>query len=224
MRDDLIIHPPYLLVAVVMLWFPRHWLRSGRLRVLKRREKPDGSLERLAGIGARDPTDKSVQPRREFTTFRNYIDLFRALAGSYGLAVYSFTAASGAAAKIGQGLEVVILLVGVALQAVRLDGGRLNFFAPIFYLVGLSVGYCQHYTGLFAFALLLAINPIIPNPRVFLSAYALLLLPFGFVFGAGLTDLLIAAGCILAIPLASLLTKRPVVIFSRKPKASSSAA
>jgi hypothetical protein len=221
MTDDVTLHAGYLTLALALLWFRRQWMRSGA-RVLKRRNKPDGAMEALAGVGARDPSDKSVQPGREFTTFRNYLDLFRALAGSYCLAEFSLRAQSDAAGRIVLGLQAAILLVGVALQAVRLDGGRLNFFAPIFYLLGMSVGFCHHYTGLFAFALVLAINPIIPNPRIFLTAFAFLLLSFGVVFGVEFKALLITAGLILAIPLASLLTKRPVVIFSRKAKSGSS--
>lgn len=43
---------PYLLTAVTMLWFPRQWLRTGA-RILKKRRKPDGAMERLAGIFTR---------------------------------------------------------------------------------------------------------------------------------------------------------------------------
>lgn len=223
MSDALRIHWPYLVLAVAMLGFPRQWMRSGA-RVLKRRRKPDGALEQLAGVGARDPTDKSVQVAREFRSFRNFIDLFRAAAGGYGLTVYSFTARSDASADLAFGLQVAVLLVGVLVQAVRVDGGRLSFYAPIFYLVGLSTGFCQHYTGLFAFALVLAVNPIIPNPRVFLTAFGLLLPPLGWVFDTEFRGVLAMAAGVLAIPLLSLLTKRPVVIFSRKPKSASSAA
>ncbi len=216
MPDHLIIKWPYLLMAVAMLWFPRQWLRTGA-RVLKKRRKPDGALERLAGMGARDPDDRSVQPGREFANFRNYIDLFRALAGGYSLSQFAFIAGNGEAGQSVLIAQAVVLLVAVLIQSVRFDG-RLSFFAPIFYFVGMSVGACGHYTGLFAFALVLAINPIIPNPRLFLTAYGLLLLPFGFVFGADLDLLALNAGLILLPPLLSLLSKRPLVIFTKKAK------
>ncbi len=216
MPDNLTIHWPYLLAAVAMLWFPRQWLRSGK-SILKRRRKPDGALERLAGIGARDPEDRSVQPGKEFANFRNYVDLFRALAGGYCLAAFAFTAGGEDAALtvlIGQAL---VLLGAVLIQTIRHDG-RLSFYAAIFYLVGLNVGVSGHYAGLFAFALTLAINPVIPNPRMFLTAYGLLLLPFGYAFSADFALLAVNAGLVLLVPLLSLLTKRPVVIFSRKAK------
>jgi hypothetical protein len=214
MPDQLTINWPYLLIAVAMLWFPRQWLRTG-VRVLKKRRKPDGVMERLAGMGARDPEDKSVQPGREFAYFRNYIDLFRALAGGYSLSQFAFTVGTEEAGTTAFIIQCAVLFVAVLIQSVRHDG-RLSFFAPIFYFVGMSVGASGHYTGLFAFALVLAINPVIPNPRMFLTTYGLLLLPFGLVFGAPLDLLTANAVLILLPPLLSLLSKRPLVIFTKK--------
>jgi hypothetical protein len=216
MPDNLTIHWPYFLAALAMLWFPRPWLRSGK-SVLKRRRKPDGALERLAGIGARDPEDRSVQPSKEFASLRNYVDFFRALAGGYCLAVFAFTAVGEAAAEARLIVLAVVLLVAVLIQVIRFDG-RLSFYAAIFYLVGLNAGVSEHYAGLFAFALTLAINPVIPNPRMFLTTYGLLMLPFGYAFDADYLLLGLNAGLVLLVPLLSLLTKRPVVIFTRKAK------
>ena len=218
---------PYLLVALGMLWFPRQWMRTGK-SVLKRRRKPDGALERLAGMGARDPEDRSVQPSREFTNFRNYLDLLRAFAGGYCLTQFAFAPEGKDAALTVFILQSLVLLVAVLIQSVRYDG-RLSFYAALFFLLGMTVGTCGeasvgqpftfgHSTGLFAFALVLAINPVIPNPRLFLTAYGLLLLPFGYFFEADLPLLAVNAGLVLLPPLLSLLTSRPVVIFSRKAK------
>jgi hypothetical protein len=216
MSDQLTVHWPYLLLAVAMLWFPRQWLRSGA-RVLKKRRKPDGAMERLAGMGARDPEDKSVQPGREFANLRNYIDLFRALAGGYSLSQFAFTAGTDDAQQMVLGIQAAVLLGAVLIQSIRYDV-RMSFFAPIFFFLGMSVGASGHYAGLFAFALVLAINPVIPNPRMFLTAYALLLIPFGLVFNADWALLGINVVLVLLPPLMSLLTKRPLVIFTRKAK------
>lgn len=216
MPEHLTINWPYLLMAIAMLWFPRQWLRSGA-RVLKKRRRPDGAMERLAGIGARDPEDKSVQPGREFANFRNYIDFFRALAGGYSLSQFAFVAGSKDTVLTAFFIQATILLAGVLIQSIRRDA-RVSFFAPIFYFVGMSIGASGHYAGLFAFALVLAINPVIPNPRMFLTAYGLLLLPFGLVFDADGKLLGLNAGLVLLIPLLSLLTKRPLVIFTKKAK------
>jgi len=215
MQDTLVIHWIYLLPAVAMLWLPRQWLRKGA-RLFKRRRLPSSAAEKLAKQGSRDPDDKSVHLRKEFTTFRNYVDFFRALAGGHGLSTYAFTVTGDGPARAALIVEIVILVIAVAIQAVRFGGQRPGFFPPIFWFVGLSVGFPAHYAGLFAFALVLAVNPAIPNPRLFLTALGLLVLVVGYPFGAPLVSNSIAAGLILLVPLASLLTKRPVVVFSRK--------
>jgi hypothetical protein len=222
MSDTLTINWPYLLIAVAVLWFPRQWLRTGKA-MLKRRRKPDGALERLAGMGARDPEDRSVQPSKEFTNFRNYLDLFRGLAGGYCLTQVAFESGGPDSAFKVLLLEAVILLVATVIQVVRMDG-RLSFYAAIFFLVGINVGSLAHFASLFAFALVLAINPVIPNPRMFLTAYGLLMLPFGIFFDANFSLLVFNSGFALLAPMLSLLTKRPVVIFSRKSKSQSQSA
>src|SRR5258707_1185708 len=100
-------------------------------------------------MGARDPDDKSVQSGRECANFRNYIDFFRALAGGYSLSQFAFTAGNADAEQAAYIAQAMVLLVAVLIQSIRLDG-RLSFFAPIFYFVGMSVGASGHYTGLFA--------------------------------------------------------------------------
>lgn len=220
MPDSFTIHWPYLLLAVGLLWFPRSWLRTGK-RLLKKRHKPDDVLERLAGVGAKDPENKSVQLGREFKNFRNYVDLLRALTGGYALGHFSFTAAPEKE-LIVFGLQAVVLLAATAIQSVRYDK-RLSFYAPIFFFVGMATGFPGDYTALFACALVLAINPVIPNPRWFLTALGLFMLPLGYVFDSELTTVGLLAGLILLPPLVSLLTKRPLVIFTRKGKSSSRA-
>lgn len=217
MPDTLTISWPYLLIAIALLWFPRQWLRTGKA-MLKKRRKPDGALERLAGMGARDPEDRSVQPSKEFTNFRNYVDLLRGVAGGYCLMQFSFVPSGRGAEQTVFAVEAFIMVVAVLIQTVRFDS-RLSFYAAIFFLVGFNVGTSGHYASLFAFALVLAINPVIPNPRLFLTAYGILILPFGFFLDANIKILALNSGLVLMTPLFSLLTKRPVVIFSRKSKA-----
>lgn len=220
MSDSLTIHWPYLLLAVTLLWFPRAWLRSGR-RLLKKRHKPDDALERLAGVGVHDPENKSVQLGREFRNFRNYVDLFRALVGGYSLGYFAFTVTETTATPVLL-IQTLVLLGAVLIQSVRYDT-RLNFYAPIFFFLGMATGFSGHYTALFAFALVLAINPVIPNPRWFLTAFALFMLPLAYLFDADLAMIGVTALGILLPPLLSLLAKRPLVILTRKPKSKSRA-
>lgn len=222
MQDSLVIHWFYLLPAVAMLWLPRQWLRRG-VSLFKRRRLPTSAAEKLAKQGSREPDDKSVHLRKEFTTFRNYVDFFRALAGGHGLSTYAFTATGEGPEQTVLIVQSVILVIAVAIQALRFGGHRPSFFPPIFWFVGLSIGFPAHYAGLFAFALVLAVNPAIPDPRWFLTVLGLLVLAVGYPFGAPAVANGIAAGLILLVPLASLLAKRPVVVFSRKGRSRSSA-
>ena len=64
MSNTVIIHWPYLLVALAMLWFPRQWLRVGRW-YNKKRSRPKGTIENFTTGPAHDPADKSVNLRRE---------------------------------------------------------------------------------------------------------------------------------------------------------------
>ncbi|WP_438482836.1 hypothetical protein [Oleiharenicola lentus] len=210
---------PYFLAAIALLWMPRQWLRTGK-RVLKRRRKPDGALEELAGMGARNPEDRSVHPAKEFKNFRNYVDMLRGVVGGYCLVEFGVFATKPEGSFPVYAIIAAILFVGVLIQSLRFDA-RISFFAAVFYMAGLSVGSTEHYSSLFAFALVLAVNPIIANPRMFMVAYGVFLLVFGTVFADSQVILCINVFLFLLIPVLSLLTKRPVVIFSRKSKSSS---
>ena len=143
MPDQLTVNWPYLLMAIATLWFPRQWLRSGA-RVLKKRRKPDGAMERLAGIGARDPDDKSVQPGREFANARNYIDLFRALAGGYSLSQFAFTLGADADEVLGvlanEGIGKALAKRALELAQAQ---GRFTIFAVVDALTRLA-GECRN--------------------------------------------------------------------------------
>ncbi len=216
---DFTIHWPYLALATLMLWFPRQWLRLGG-RLFKRRHKHRDKLEQFATEEARDPEDKSVRLGKELVNKRNWLDLFRAAAGSFSLTLFSFelTVRSSEARLTVLGLQVLVCLVGLLIQCIRREE-KVSYFAPIFYLIGMSAGLPdEYYPALFALLLVMAINPAIPNPRVFLAAFALLLLPFGFLFGANLTRL-IATSVLVCLPsLISLLAGRPLVIYSKRVK------
>lgn len=218
MSSDFLIHWAYLAVAALMLWFPRQWLRLGR-RFLRRRRQHRDKLEQFANEQARDPEDKSVRIGAELRSKRNWIDLVRATAGSLCLVHFAFeiTAMTGDAKRSVLALEVFVLLVGVLIQCIRREE-KVSYFAPIFYLVGVGVGLGAPYPALFSLMLVLAINPVIPNPRVFLTVFGLLMLPFGFLFSADLLRMLATATVTCLPPLISLLAARPLVIYSKRVK------
>ncbi|MBA3849917.1 MAG: hypothetical protein C0502_07960 [Opitutus sp.] len=206
------IHWPYLALALAMLWFPRPWMRLGRWRRKHRRERE--TMEKFAQDGAVDPEDKSVRLARELKSPRNHLDFLRALAG--GVALWEFSFSAGRAQHgLLLGWEFGLTLVAILIQLVRWRA-RITFFAPIFYFAGLSIGMGNYFSGSMAFLLMCALNPVIPTPRVFISVFAVLLLPFNYFLGAGLELALINSVLLLVGPLLSLLTERPMVIFTRK--------
>lgn len=201
-----------LLTGLALLLYPRQWMRFGKWRRKRRKERE--TSERFAQDGAVDPSDKSVRLGRELLAKRNYLDFFRALAGA--LAVWEFSMTFESADKWPVfGLKVALTLAAVLVQVVRWRE-RITFFAAIFFFAGLSIGMGNYVSGSLAFLLTCTINPVIPNPRVFVSAYGLLLLPFNYFLGGDPNLVAVNSALILLGPLVSLLLKRPMVVFTRK--------
>jgi hypothetical protein len=214
MDESLTIHWQYLALALLMLWFPRQWMRFGRLS--RKRRKQRELFDKFAEQGGRDPDDKSVQLARELGKKRNYLDLFRGLVGGYSLWHFSFETATAVGEAYVVGASFVISLVGLLLQSVRREEGRFNYFAPIFFCTGLSLAMDVPYAGGFAFLLTCAINPMLPNPRLFLTCYGFLVLLFGFLFGESLPVVGANAVLLFTLPLVSLMAGRSLVIFSKR--------
>ena len=216
MPNFLLIHWPYLFIVIAMLWFPRQWLRVGRW-YSKKRSRPKGMVENFASGPAINPSDKSVNLRRELTNKRNYLDILRAAAGAVALFTVCFEPGGSKDGARIFATQAVILLVAVLIQSVRFEG-KFSFYAPIFFFVGISVGLSGPFSALFALVLSMAINPIIPNPWVFIFSYTALLLPLGYFFGSSIQGRLLNV-TLLALPLIlSLLTKRSMVLYGKRAK------
>jgi hypothetical protein len=220
----MIVNLPLLVLGVLLLWFPRGWLRLG-LPVLRRRRRRGERSKSVEPWRAREPGDPHVSFATEFRKFRNFIDLLRAgaaslvFAGGMGIPP-SLVAEPGAPrAVVWQivALRAAILLVGVLIQTIRVERGRVSFYPPIFYLAGLSIGLCDIRGAAFAFALMWALNTGLPNSQGFLSVYALLLVAFGHLFARRGDLSAVYAGILAFVPvLLSLLAKKPLTIMSRK--------
>ena len=222
----MLVNLPFLLIALVLLWFPRQWLRLG-LHVRKRQRRSGEVVvsRELDPWKTDEPGNRAVKFGAEFSKLRNYVDLLRATVG--GVAVMggfeidpSLDAAPNAShTVIAQvlALKLAILLVGVVVQTVRYERQRLLFFAPIFYLFGFSVGLCGPQTAAFAFVLIWAVNPMLKSPQGFLTVYAVLVGAFGYFFLEAGYELAIAAFVFCFLPvLMSMLAQRPLVLFTRK--------
>jgi len=221
----MIVRLPFLFVALLLLWFPRQWMRLGMSMSRRRSKGSSGSQRTEEPWNRRESGDPSVSFRREFAKLRNYVDLFRAVAGGLsvmgGLGISPCLALSENPAPAA-GLELLILklgilLVGLIAQTVRNEKNRAQIFAPIFFLGGLSVGLDGPDVALFAFALIWALNPMIGNAEGFLFVYALLLLGFGLQFQGFGNKLPIVAFVYCLLPvLISWVSHRPLVLFTRK--------
>lgn len=222
----MIVNLPFLLLALLLLCFPRQWMRLGLAIMNRKRRRSEGATRREEEPWkTSEPGDPAVSFREEFVKVRNYVDLFRATAGSLavigGLGIDPCVSAPPDAPKlVGYevfAVQVAILLAGLLVQSVRYERGRFLVFAPIFFLAGLSVGICGIKAAGFAFALIWAVNPMLKNPSGFLSAYALLIGLFGVLFLDFTSILVVLAVVLTFLPvLLSALMQRPLVLFSRK--------
>jgi hypothetical protein len=222
----MLVNLPFLFLAIVLLWFPRRWMRHGFSIWNRRKRRTEDNARKAEEPWKTDePGNPAVRFGAEFSKLRNYVDALRTAAGSVALlggfdldpCIDVVPDATGMLREEVLGLKLAILLVGLLIQTVRYERQRLLFFAPIFYLFGLTVGLCEFRTAAFSFALIWAVNPMLQNPGVFLSVYALIVGGFGAFFIGATSQVVIAAVLLCFLPvLLSLLAQRPLVLFTRK--------
>ena len=211
---------PYLLIGIVLLCWPRGWMRWGTRKPRRRVEKERASAETHRD---RLPGDQSLWLGEEFTKRRNWLDFLRALAGGYAVVVAGITLGGEGpvetAARFKElGLEGVILLVAVLAQTLRFEG-KLAFYPPIFFIGGLAFSVVGWQAALFAFIGVWAANLVLPSAAVFLFCYAGVLLILGVFFGASLPQAGLGAGLALVPVLGALMTGRRLMAqFGRKAK------
>lgn len=214
----MIVHPWPLLVALVLLWLPRRWLRFGD-RLLPRSGERDRDGSRIP----REPGDVSLQFTKEAKKPRNWLDFTRAAVGAYMLHRSCFAHAPDAAPDVGTSIflgQVAIFVVAVLIQMIRLEG-RLTFSAPVFFIGGLGLGILGWLPGLFAWVAIWVINLVLPGPSVFLFLFSGLLGVFGFFLSSEpWRDTALAAGLSLLPVVVSLMTKRRLVQLGKRTKSS----
>ena len=213
------IHLPFLLLALVLLWLPRSWLRRGRtLWRRRRRHLTSPSWTHAPADGT------TLTFRLEFAKPRNYLDFFRAAAGTMALvgsngitpAVGVLPDAAGAQHQVLL-VHIVILLIGVLAQTLRREHRRLSLAAPIFYVAGLTLGLAVPIAALSAFMVAWALVPVVPYTQGFLIVQAIVFGAIGTFLG-GVNLLTLAGVAVGLVPvLLSLLSRRPLLIYSRRP-------
>lgn len=218
-------------IALVLLWFPRSWLRLGPQ--LLRVGRSTRHKRRVAELNARDSGDRSVKFKTEFSKVRNYVDFLRAAIGAVALvggemllngddtSLPSSLLAGPDATQVTINtifwVRLAIILVGVVIQCLRVEG-RVTLFPPIFYLTGIVFALGGTYTMLFSILLIWTINLGLRTPLSFLGIYGLLVACFGCLFRTFRPEPLVAAGLIWLPALLSLLTRRSLATFTKKLK------
>ncbi|MBC7367495.1 MAG: hypothetical protein H7343_11915 [Undibacterium sp.] len=221
---DLEIDHTLLLIALGLLYLPRQWLRWGKRVVKSERLSRHGDSNNFDPSKRREMGDPAVIFKDEFSKLRNYVDLFRAIAGSAVVVGTAYTpscfrVAAEAPPGLARGvlvLKFVILLGAMLVQLIRYER-RLTLFAPIFFVAGLTFGLSGVAAAGFAFLLVWALNLVLPSASAFLTTQAVLILVFGTLLGER-GDLFVMAAffCLFLPVLISMLTGRSLQTFHRR--------
>jgi hypothetical protein len=201
-------------IAVVLLWFPRQWLRLGvKVIPLSPRHAPtDKDL--------RDARDISLRLRDELVKPRNWIDFSRAVTGSIGICFVCFDVQPDAPRNTGDlifGIQCVVLLTAVAIQTIRFQH-RLTLVAPVFFILGLSFGLLGWQAAVFACVTIWVLNLLIPSPGFFLMVFAALEVLFSRLLAGGVPAKLVLLAAVIATGpvIFSAMTNRRLVKLNRK--------
>ena len=205
-------------IALVLLWLPRQWLRfGGKVFSLPHRRRHHHHTEPGS---EHDQRDVSLKVREEFLKSRNWIDLFRAIAGSLAVTWCCFENADAAKAVDARifMLQTVVFVLAVLIQTLRFEG-RFSLVAPVFFILGLSFGLIGWKGGLFAGITIWTLNLVLPSPGVFLVVFAGVEICFGLLLSrVPLRFALLAAALAILPVFLSAVTKHRLVRFSKKTK------
>ena len=202
-------------IALVLLWIPRQWLRFGG-KVISRPRKP------AVDKSDRDLRDVSLKYADEFRQSRNWVDFFRAIAGSLAIAYACFSRMPGAPKTTADEIftiQAAIFVIAVLIQTIRMEG-KFALVAPIFFLLGLSFGIVGWKAAAFACIAVWTVNLVLPGPVSFLLAFGALEACFGLMLpkqASPRTAMLAMALAVIPI-LFSTVTKRRLVKMNKKTK------
>jgi hypothetical protein len=196
-----------LFISVVLLWFPRPWMRKGTKATSSRSRKKKRTV-----IG---DNDLIGQAKEELFKPRNWVDFFRALAGGLAVSYLCFDQAADAATTADTRVFLFQILIyggAVLIQTVRLGQGGLSFVAPVFFLLGLSFGLLDWKAAVFVTVAGFCLNRLLPGPGTYLFVFAILELVFGGLLpDSSFEFVLLAVGLAMAPVILSGVSKSPLV-------------
>lgn len=200
-------------VALVLIWLPRQWLRFGGKVITGPRRRPEVPRDE------RHIRDVSLHARVEFAKPRNWIDFFRAIAGSLAVAYLCFDKIPGAPRSADTKIfviETAVFVIAVLIQTIRLEG-RFALVAPVFFILGLSFGLIGWQAALFACIAIWTLNLVLPNTGLFLFVFAALEVGFGLLLSRMSPGPVIVAAALAILPVVfSAASKRPLVRLNKK--------
>lgn len=176
-----------------LLWFPRQWLRAGLSSPHRQKKRSRGESH-----------DRGRKPRAEYAKPRNWVDLFRALAGGLAVSYLCFEAIPGSDKSVGTQiftLQAAILVLAVLIQSVRLGSAGFTLVAPVFFIAGLSFGLIGWEAAAFACFVGLILNQILPGPGSSLFVFACLEIVFGGMLSRAPLKMGILAVALAMIPI-----------------------
>ena len=199
------VHLPILVFALLLLVFPRNWLRHGP-RIGGR------AARRHAGETApeRDTNERGLKPLVEAGKWRNWIDFGRGAVG--GLALTGAAIVAPDSPKAGDWVTLtlhgVVFGAAAVVQMLRIEG-RLALFAPIYFLQGLTFGVAGWFVGLVAMLGSWALTPVLPGPGALLFVQGAVALSLGLLLGNTAPNVLMVLAGVVWLPmLASVLMHR----------------
>ena len=213
---------PYLLLTLVLLWLPRQWLRAGG-HVIPSRHRLRSASRDFNPHNQRQLGDRSIWLREELVKGRNYFDFLRGSLGSWSVMNFCFSLPPVVDAPSTGRWTLLALQTGIFVVAVLAQmicwSGKVSLFAPIFFLMGLTVGVCSWQVALFAAVLVWALNGALPNPEAFLFVQAIVLAGFSYVFLGTITLMTLLGAALVFLPVVvSLLMKERLNLKTKRPR------
>ncbi len=218
----MIVHYWLLSFALLLLWFPRPWLRfGGKVVSLPSRSPVDKNL--------RDSNDVSLRLMDELPNPRNWVDFLRALAGGIAVMIFCFERIRGGpkiTADLIFTIQCVIFVIALLIQTTRFFQQKMTLVAPIFFIFGLSFGLIGWQAALFACIAIWVANLLLPSAGVFLMVFAFLEMVFArflsYGFHAYTRTLILTAALAITPVLLSAMTNRRLVKLNKKTRVSRS--
>ena len=172
----------------------------------------------------RQPSDHSLWIGEEFGRFRNWVDLTRGFAGASAVVLFlapilnELIAVQGASNnKLIFILSAGIFFAAITIQMIRIEE-RMSLTPPVFFIFGLAFAIVGPDVALLAFIAIWAINVALPNPSVFLTAYATIVVALGVMLKSGNLNTILMAGLAVFPPFVAILFRRRLARFKKRRK------